>query len=99
MAVLRRGYNPDDSLLDLDADEVLLGLLARDNEPPPKHDMPHRRWMNPPQHEYRTEDGFFCQVAPGWWRIETWVEIEADQARRVAEWKARIFVLAGSLEF
>ena len=36
-------FDPDFCLLDDDADEVLLGLLARDNEPPPHYGLGHRR--------------------------------------------------------
>jgi hypothetical protein len=46
------GVDPDYALLDEDADEVLLGLLARDNEPPPRYTLPHARREPLPQPDF-----------------------------------------------
>lgn len=73
------------TLLDPDADEILLGLLARDAEQPPIHDRPHRRWVAPPA-QYDPNEGTFREIKPGWWRLETPEESrELEKGRRVLD--------------
>lgn len=85
-------------MLDPDADEVLLGLLARDAEPPPYHRQPHRRWAAPPRHGMSHDDGWFDEVETGWWRVVGRAEqreiekgtraLELERQARAREWHA-----------
>jgi hypothetical protein len=68
--------------LDPDADEVLLELLGRDAEPPPRHDMPHRRWVAPPMHG--GNGAVWRERAPGWWVATPYKEYWAEQERENA---------------
>ena len=90
----------DWDLLDPDADEVLLSLLARDAEPPPKRDMPHRRWAHPP-YQQTSPDGVWRERALGWWTVTSYEDFEEEirskyspeerrRQRREAERKALI---------
>jgi hypothetical protein len=81
--VAHRAFDPDVFLLDQDTDEVLLALLARDAEPPLKHDIPHRRWKYPPGYDDRPDRegplGRFSRVKPGWWQVTSWDEVYRRQ--------------------
>jgi hypothetical protein len=81
-------FRLDDLVLDEDADEVLLELLARDAEPPPEHHQPHRRWVAPPRYGYGP-DGFFVQVERGWWRVTPWEEIDREREEDARQRRAQ----------
>ena len=55
------------SVLEPDTDEVLLSLLAQDNEPPPKHDKPHRRYVAPPAYGGYNYWDTFEKRGDRWW--------------------------------
>jgi len=60
---MRHWRKTDADLLDPEADECLLALLARDAEPPSPR-QPHRIWINPPLHH--DLDYFQSPFAPQW---------------------------------
>ena len=81
-------------ILEIDADETLLELLARDTEPIYKPDKPHRRYVNPPMHhgifEYdcygarRRVGSDWEQVAYDGWTNDWWVK-KGDSYGRTSE--------------
>jgi len=58
-------------VLEEDADDVLLGLLARDTEAPAWHGKPHRRYVYPPSIE--PCGGSWRDITSDWW---VWVTDE-----------------------
>lgn len=63
------------NVLDQEADEYLLGLLARDNEPIVTHNMSYRRWIHP-AYESVCYDGVFKYVGRiGGYEIIPWEEL------------------------
>jgi len=98
---LPRVHDPDMSLPAEDIDEVLLGLLARDAEPPPYHRQPYRRWTAPPRYWTSTDNGGqFTQIEPGWWRVMDRAEqreqekgrnaLELERRQRAREYRAHL---------